>query len=193
MPWGRGFDYCHSLQPHDNCTKCWNAQAAGRCLLMLSIWEACCRHAGWHGRLAHVYLAIVLYVGQLIHSTPLALSFSGVRLMHFTPSRVFAVLAATCLTRITANAVNISLSHVCAEASNPLLLWLHYSTFTLPFRFLSHMLPPHTSCLRRVTSTCLSSSFCAHVAHASYIAVHELELHVSLQTKGMSTLVTVAT
>lgn len=68
----------------------------------------------------HIYLATTCSsYRQLIHSTPLTCLFSGVRLIHFTPSRAFAVLAATCLTRITANAVNISLSHVYAEASTP--------------------------------------------------------------------------
>ena len=63
--------------------------------------------------------------------------------MHFTPSRVFAVLAATCLTRITANAVNISLSHVYAEASNPLCFGYTTALPHCPFYILSHMLPSH--------------------------------------------------
>ena len=85
--------------------------------------------------------------------TPLAISVSGVRLMHFTPSRVFAVLAATCLTRITANAVNIQLSHVYAEASNPSLALAtqqHFAQHCPSASFLrqvllSHILPlkPH--------------------------------------------------
>ena len=121
---------------------------------------------------AHIYLATTYSsYRQLIHSTPLTCSFSGVRLIHFTPSRAFAVLAATCLTRITANAVNISLSHVYAEASTP-LHWLCIGTL--------HSTGSSASLSQVLVSCILPKAGCVHLPlQQSLCTLGACKLHCS--------------
>ena len=88
-----------------------NKQAAVWCFLLLRGSENCCP-------------------GVPLLQVPLAFVFSGVRLMHFSPARAFAVLTAACLTRITADAIEVSLSHTYVQASDPSAAWITNSNCT---------------------------------------------------------------
>ena len=113
--------------------------------------------------------------------------------MHFTPARAFAVLTAACLSRITANAVNISLSHTYVQASDrPAALAMQQHLHSIALLHVCARVCIYKFCSEAVACACLCSSIWAPVAHASCIAVRMLELRVFLQTNGVLMLVSTA-